>query len=64
MNSYENNGKVWVSDLNARPEIHSAFPRTQVRSYDTTSKPPVWSCHRSTRQCPQKNRAGKEERAG
>ena len=30
------NSKVWVSDLNARPEIRSAFPRTQVRFYDTT----------------------------
>jgi isopropylmalate/homocitrate/citramalate synthase len=36
MNSYQNIGKVWVSDLNARPEIRSAFPRTQVRFYDTT----------------------------
>jgi isopropylmalate/homocitrate/citramalate synthase len=36
MTSYQNNGKVWVSDLNARPEIRSAFPRTQVRFYDTT----------------------------
>ncbi len=35
MSSYQNNGKVWVSDLNARPEIRSAFPRTQVR-FDTT----------------------------
>ena len=30
------NSKIWVSDLNARPEIRSAFPRTQVRFYDTT----------------------------
>jgi isopropylmalate/homocitrate/citramalate synthase len=36
MSSYQNSGKVWVSDLNARPEIRSAFPRTQVRFYDTT----------------------------
>jgi isopropylmalate/homocitrate/citramalate synthase len=36
MNSYQNIGKVWVSDLNARPEIRSAFPRSQVRFYDTT----------------------------
>jgi isopropylmalate/homocitrate/citramalate synthase len=36
MNSHQNNGKVWVSDLNARPEIRSAFPRAQVRFYDTT----------------------------
>ena len=31
-----NNSKIWVSDLNARPEIRSAFPRTTVRFYDTT----------------------------
>lgn len=36
MNSHQNNGKVWVSDLNARPEIRSAFPRSHVRFYDTT----------------------------
>ena len=30
------NSKVWVSDLNARPEIRSAFTRTKVRFYDTT----------------------------
>ena len=30
------NSKVWVSELNARPEIRSAFPRTKVRFYDTT----------------------------
>lgn len=29
-------GQVWVSELNARPEIRSAFPRTPVRFYDTT----------------------------
>ena len=28
--------KVWVSELNSRPEIRSAFPRTTVRFYDTT----------------------------
>src|ERR1700757_2418721 len=28
--------KIWVSDLNARPEIRTAFPRTSVRFYDTT----------------------------
>ena len=28
--------KVWVSGLNARAEIRSAFPRTRVRFYDTT----------------------------
>jgi hypothetical protein len=36
MNSHQNNGKVWVSDLNARPETRSAFPRSQVRFYDIT----------------------------
>jgi isopropylmalate/homocitrate/citramalate synthase len=36
MNSHQNNGRVWVSDLNARPEIRSAFARSQVRFYDTT----------------------------
>jgi isopropylmalate/homocitrate/citramalate synthase len=30
------NSKIWVSDLNARPEIRSAFPRTKVHFYDTT----------------------------
>ena len=30
------NSKIWVSELNARPEIRSAFPRTTVRFYDTT----------------------------
>ena len=30
------NSKIWVSDLNSRPEIHSAFPRATVRFYDTT----------------------------
>lgn len=30
------NSKVWVSELNARPEIRSAFPKTTVRFYDTT----------------------------
>lgn len=29
-------GQVWVSELNARPEIRSAFPDTPVRFYDTT----------------------------
>jgi len=28
--------QVWVSELNARPEIRSAFPRGTVRFYDTT----------------------------
>jgi isopropylmalate/homocitrate/citramalate synthase len=30
------NSKVWVSELNSRPEIRSAFPRSTVRFYDTT----------------------------
>jgi len=30
------NSKVWVSELNARPEVRSAFPRNTVRFYDTT----------------------------
>jgi isopropylmalate/homocitrate/citramalate synthase len=30
------NSKVWVSALNSRPGIRSAFPRTTVRFYDTT----------------------------
>jgi isopropylmalate/homocitrate/citramalate synthase len=30
------NSKVWVSELNHRPEIRSAFPRGMVRFYDTT----------------------------
>ncbi len=29
-------GQVWVSELNARPEIRSAFPAGTVRFYDTT----------------------------
>ncbi len=28
--------KIWVSNLNARPEIRAAFPRTRIRFYDTT----------------------------
>jgi len=28
--------KIWVSELNARPEIRSAFPRSTVHFYDTT----------------------------
>jgi isopropylmalate/homocitrate/citramalate synthase len=28
--------QVWVSELNARPEIRSAFPKAPVRFYDTT----------------------------
>ena len=27
---------IWVSEINARPEIRSAFPRSTVRFYDTT----------------------------
>lgn len=30
------NSKIWISELNARPEIRSAFPRTEIRFYDTT----------------------------
>jgi isopropylmalate/homocitrate/citramalate synthase len=30
------NSKIWVSDLNARPEIRAAFPRNKIRFYDTT----------------------------
>src|SRR6266436_1068246 len=30
------NSGIWVSELNARPEIRSAFPRSAVRFYDTT----------------------------
>ena len=28
--------QIWVSDLNARPEVGAAFPKTTVRFYDTT----------------------------
>ncbi len=28
--------KVWVSELNSRPEIRSKYPKTPVRFYDTT----------------------------
>ena len=31
-----NKNHVWVSELNARTEIRSAFPKTSVRFYDTT----------------------------
>src|SRR6202171_2324844 len=27
---------IWVSELNARPEIRSPFPRSTIRFYDTT----------------------------
>ncbi len=30
------NSKIWVSELNARPEVRSAFPKNTVRFYDTT----------------------------
>jgi isopropylmalate/homocitrate/citramalate synthase len=30
------NSKIWVSELNARPEIRAAFPRTKIHFYDTT----------------------------
>jgi len=30
------NSKIWVSQLNARPEIRSAFPQTKIHFYDTT----------------------------
>jgi isopropylmalate/homocitrate/citramalate synthase len=30
------NSKIWVSELNARPEVRSAFPKTPIRFYDTT----------------------------
>jgi len=33
MNSHS---KVWVSELNARPQIRSAFPKSTIRFYDTT----------------------------
>jgi len=32
----DGNSKVWVSELNARPEIRCAFPRSTVHFYDTT----------------------------
>src|SRR5215470_354694 len=31
-----NNSKIWVSELNARPEVRAAFPETAIRFYDTT----------------------------
>jgi isopropylmalate/homocitrate/citramalate synthase len=30
------NSKIWVSELNALPEIRATFPRTEIRFYDTT----------------------------
>src|SRR6266571_13415 len=34
--SHATNSDIWVSELNARPEIRAAFPRSTVRFYDTT----------------------------
>src|SRR5206468_5019835 len=31
-----NNSQIWVSELNARTEIRSAFPQSTVHFYDTT----------------------------
>jgi len=31
-----NNSQIWVSELNARQEIRSAFPNKEIRFYDTT----------------------------
>src|ERR1700747_3271841 len=28
--------KIWVSELNARPEVRSRFPHKEIRFYDTT----------------------------
>jgi len=30
------NSNIWVSDLNARGEVRTAFPKTAIRFYDTT----------------------------
>lgn len=30
------NSKIWVSELNARPEVRDAFPKRTIRFYDTT----------------------------
>src|SRR5215471_18532949 len=30
------NSKIWVSDLNARPEVRDRFPRRTIHFYDTT----------------------------
>src|SRR6202158_1100915 len=30
------NSKIWVSELNARPEVRNAFPSPQIVFYDTT----------------------------
>src|SRR5262249_38540518 len=34
--SNANSSGIWVSDLNSRPEVRSAFPKSTVRFYDTT----------------------------
>ena len=31
-----NESQIWVSDLNAQPEIRSSFPHSTIRFYDTT----------------------------
>jgi homocitrate synthase NifV len=36
MSSSANNSGIWVSELNARPEIRAPFPKSTVRFYDTT----------------------------
>src|SRR6267142_3992903 len=30
------NSEIWVSELNARPEVRATYPKTTVRFYDTT----------------------------
>jgi isopropylmalate/homocitrate/citramalate synthase len=30
------NSQIWVSELNARPEVRAAYPETPIRFYDTT----------------------------
>ena len=30
------NSKIWVSELNSRPEVREAFPKATIRFYDTT----------------------------
>jgi isopropylmalate/homocitrate/citramalate synthase len=35
-NTMTTNSDIWVSDLNARPEIRAAFARRTIRFYDTT----------------------------
>jgi isopropylmalate/homocitrate/citramalate synthase len=32
----QHSDKIWVSELNTRPEIRAAFPQTKIRFYDTT----------------------------